>query len=82
MQPHSVPTYFRELDSWHTQLAILQNGFHVILNCECFMEEDSRFGDALNVLDKRFQQLLDSCPFPSSSPSSKCTCTPSGASHD
>jgi hypothetical protein len=78
MQPHSVPTYFRELDSWHTQLAILQNGFHAILNCECFMEEDSRFGDALNVLNTRFQQLLDSCPFPGSSPSSKCTCTPFG----
>lgn len=76
MQPHSVPTYFQELDSWHLQLAILQNAFHAIFSCECFMEEDSKFGDTLNVLDKRFQQLLDSCPFPSIPSSSKCICTP------
>lgn len=81
MQPHSVPTYFRELDSWHLQLAVLQNAFHSILTCECFMEEDSQFGDTLNVLDKRFQQLLDSCPFPSIPSFSKCTCTPSEIVH-
>lgn len=78
MQPHSVPAYFRELDSWHLQLAVLQNAFHAIFTCECFMEEDSKFGDTFNVLDKRFQQLLDSCPFPAPS-SSGCTCTPSEA---
>ncbi|WP_298659175.1 hypothetical protein [uncultured Thiothrix sp.] len=82
MQPHSVPTYFRELDSWHTQLAILQNAFHAVFNCECFMEEDSQFGDTLNVLDNRFQQLLDSCPFPDVPSSSKRICTPCGVSYE
>jgi hypothetical protein len=75
MQSHSVHTYFRELDSWHLQLAVLQNAFHAILNCDSFMDEDSQFGDVLNVLDKRFQQLLDICPFPDHSSSSERTCT-------
>lgn len=79
MQSHSALTHYQELDSWHIQLAILQNAFHSIFNCDSFMEEDSRFGDALNILDKRFEQLLDLCPFPTYSPPSDRTCTPAVA---
>lgn len=54
-------TYFDKLNRWHLDLAILQSAVDHLVSS---LEESEGVHSTARVLSDRFDQLVQSCPFP------------------
>ena len=54
--------YAKRLDAWHIELSIVQKGIQLVL--DEMPDEDERLGAVSHVMQRRFLELIESCPWP------------------